>query len=398
MKNSKLLLPALVDAAHQRTALHDFGKEDFKTPLQTLLTSLNEEANLNNLGHSLQFDRITELLANRLRLQHFITHHPEILEEQILSPIVIAGLPRTGTTMLQRTLSMEPSLLGTRWYEMRFPVPAFDWDFSPEHDERIARAKAEVSALVASNPELLSMHPLDAMQADEDILLLENTFLSVIPGSQANVPSYNRFFETFDTTDAYRYHKKMLQFIQWQRRRSGEEVDGKPWVLKSPAHMHEIAALFAVYPDARMVMSHRDPVACMPSISSLYFGVWKVYSDSADPVVCGRYCQAFYALALRRAQEQRDKVPGQFFDIQYRRMVDEPDAVIAELFDFIGVPLLPQSLSAMQQWRESNRRSEREIHSYRLADFGFDEAGVREAFADYYASQSFLVSRDQSRL
>jgi sulfotransferase family protein len=389
MSEIELSLSALIAAAQRRCGLNDFGSEDFETPLQVLLTSLNEEANLNMLGRFLQFERLTELLVNRLRLQQFIARHPEILEEQVRAPLVIAGLPRTGTTMLQRIISVEPNLLSTRWYEMRFPVPALDWDFAPERDERIGKAQAEVAALIAANPDLLSMHPLDAMAADEDLLLMENTFLSVMAGSQAHVPSYNYFFETTDTTPVYRYHKKLLQFMQWQRRRGGDAVDNKRWVLKSPAHMHEIAALFAVYPDVKIVLSHRDPLACIPSISSLYFAVWKVYSDNVDPRACGRYCKNFYALALRRTREAQQKHPQQFLDLDYRQLIKEPDAAIARLFDFIGIPLLPQTAAALQQWRQQNRRSQRAAHQYDLAEFGLDEAGVRAAFADYYPRHNF---------
>lgn len=394
MENSLLRLSDVIEAAQLRSGLHDFGEEDFETPLQMLMTSLNEEAGLNELGRSLQFERIVDLLVNRLRLQHFMTRHPEIVEEEVKAPILIAGLPRTGTTMLQRILSSEPALLGTRWYEMRFPVPAFDWDFAPANDERIGKAKAEVAALIANNPDLLSMHPLDAMAADEDLLLLENTFLSAIPGSQAWVPSYNRFFESADTTAAYRYHKKMLQFIQWLRRRSGEVVDGKPWVLKSPAHMHDIAAFFTVYPDARVVVSHRDPIACMPSISSLYFGVWKVYSDNADPKVCGKYCTEFYARSLSRTRARQLVNPQVFFEFDYRQLIAEPDAVIARLFDFIDIPLPPETLAAMGEWRDINRRSGRAAHRYQLGDFGLSEPGIRMQFADYYARYDF--SREKS--
>lgn len=389
MGDTGLTLPALVAAARQRSGLSDFGDEDFETPLRVLLRSLNDEAGLNELGRSLQFERITELLVNRLRLQQFIARHPEIVDEEVRAPIVVAGLPRTGTTMLQRILAQEPALLSTRWYEVRFPVPALDWDFAPAHDERITRARAEVAALIANNPELLSIHPLDAMQADEDLMLLENTFLGAIPASQAHVPTYNLFFESADMTAAYRYHKKLLQFMQWQRRQGGEIIDGKPWLLKSPAHMHDIAAIFTVYPDARFVMSHRDPLACVPSISSLHYGIWKIYSDGADAHACGVYCQDFYAVSLRRAYAAQQKFPRQFFDLEYRQLVNQPDTVLAALFDFIGMPLLPETLAAMQQWRRENRRTIRAPHQYRLEEFGLSESGVRAAFGDYYARHDF---------
>lgn len=389
MTDVALRLSDVVAAARWRSGLHDFGDEDFETPLRALLASLNDEARLNALGRSLQFERIVDLLVNRLRLQQFVRLHPAVLEERIHAPILVAGLPRTGTTLLQRMLSIEPALLGTRWYEMRFPVPAPDWDFRPENDARIDKAHAEVAALIASNPDLLSIHPLDAVAADEDLLLLENTFFSAIPGSQAWVPSYNRLFESTDTTAAYRYHRKMLQALQWQRRRCGEAVDGRPWVLKSPAHMHEIDAFFAVYPDARVVMSHRDPMACMPSISSFYFGVWKVYSDAADAATCGEYCTAFYARSLRRAQARQAAHPRAFLDLEYRQLVAEPAAFMAALFDFIGLPLRPEVLAAMLAWRDANQRGNRAEHRYRPADFGLGEPAIRALFADYYARRDF---------
>jgi hypothetical protein len=382
--NIDLTVAALVAEAERRSGLHDFGSEDFSTPLQALLNSLNAEANLNALGRSLQPERLIELLINRLRLEHFVKCHPEILNEPIEAPIVIVGLPRSGTTMLQRILSVDTRLLSTRWYEMRFPAPAFDWNFDPANDARIGKAKAEVQALIAANPDLLSMHPLDAIAADEDLMLLENTFYSVMPGSQAYVPSYNVFFEHSDTTAAYRYHKKLLQFLQWQRRHNDEAIEKRRWVLKSPAHMHEIAALFSVYPDALILQSHRDPMACMPSISSLYFAVWKIYSDHADPQHCGAYTTEFYARALRRTAAAKKNRPTQFHDFAYNQLATDPDTTLAAIYDFIGLSLSASLRQKMQQWRDINRREQRAQHKYELAEYGLSETKLRAAFADFY--------------
>lgn len=384
-----LAIPDMIRDAQAAMGGAGFSELTFMPALTALVKSLNEEAKLNALGVRLQRERLTELLKTRLRLEAYIRRYPEILDETLTPPVVILSLPRTGTTMLQRLLSTDDRFIATRWYEVRFPVPDLDWDFRDETDSRIPMAKAEVAALIEANPGLLSIHPLDAMAADEDLLLLEAAFLSSVPGSQANIPGYNKFYERDDALAATRYHKKLLQCLQWQRRRAGHDVQGKPWLLKSPAHMYTIEAMRAVYPDARFITSHRNPLACIPSISSFYFNGWVVYSDDADPRECGKTTSRYFSAGLERARAAAGKDPDSFLDFEYEDLINQQDEVLAQIYAFLGWPLTPAARAGIEQYRKDNPRNKRKPHDYSLEQFGLTESQVKADFAGYFRERGY---------
>lgn len=378
-----------MEQARRETGLAEFGPPTFVPPLTALVESLACEADLNAVGIGLQRTRLVELLKNRLRLQALLARHPEIEDEQIVPPVIILGLPRTGTTMLQRLLSTDPRFIPTRWYEVRFPVPDPDWDFVEAHDARIPRAQAEVAAMIEADPEVLAIHPLDALAPDEDLMLLENAFLSSVPGSQANLPSYNAFYERDDGRISTREHRRMLQLLQWQRRRAGNAVDGKPWLLKAPAHMFIFEAMRATYPGARFILSHRDPLACIPSISSLYQSFWRVSSDSADPAECGRYTAHYYGAALDRTIAAARQEPERFLDLEYEDLMKRQDEVLERIYAFLGWPIGPETRAGFARWRAENPRDRRKPHHYRIEDFGLTRAGLAAAYAAYRASRGY---------
>lgn len=373
----------LIAQARSETGLEDFGDSDHLPPLRVLVESLEREADLSPMGVVLQRSRLVELLKNRLRFHEFLRRYPEILEERLAPPVIILGLPRTGTTMLQRLVSTDRRFIAARWYEVRFPVPDLEWGFFEAEDTRVGVARAEVAALVAANPELLRVHPLDALAPDEDLMLLENSFLSTVPGSQARIPGYDAFYERDDARVSTRYHRKLLQFLQWQRRRMGYSVDGKPWLLKSPAHMYIVDAMLETYPDARFITSHRDPLACIPSISSLYFEQWRVYSDPADPAECGRYSARFYGAALDRLVAAAAKVPDRFLDVEYEDLMRRQDRVLEQIYAFLGWPIGPETRAGFERWRAENRRDRRKPHHYRIEDFGLTPSELEATYADY---------------
>ncbi len=379
----------LIAQARSETGLEDFGDSDHLPPLEALVDSLEREADLSSMGVSLQRSRLVELLKNRLRFHAFLRRSPEILEERLAPPVIILGLPRTGTTMLQRLISTDRRLLAARWYEVRFPVPDLEWCFVEAEDARVDVARAEVAALVAANPELLSIHPLDALAPDEDLMLLENSFLSTVPGSQARIPGYNVFYERDDARVPTRYHRKLLQFLQWQRRRMGYSVDGKPWLLKSPAHMYILDAMLETYPDARFITSHRDPLACIPSISSLYFEQWRVYSDHADPAECGRFSARFYGAALDRLVAAAAKHPDRFLDVEYEDLMGRQDQALEQIYAFLGWPIERETRAGFERWRAENRRDRRKPHHYRIEDFGLTPGELEATYSDYRARRGY---------
>ena len=250
--------------AIEQTGLNDFGHWNFREPLSRLIAGLNQEANLSEMGQQIQHQRLVGILVTRLKLEDYCQRYPEILEEDIKEPVVIVGLPRTGTTLLQRLLAADPRFYSAAWWETRFPVPM---ESNPrETHKRISVAKAEVEGMLMAIPELASIHPMSATEADEEISLLEQSFFSTSPESAANLGEFGKWLAQQDQTEGYEYLKVLLQFLQWQKKQRGESRNR--WVLKSPHHLHFMEVLFKVFPDARVVQTHRDPLQTIPSLCS----------------------------------------------------------------------------------------------------------------------------------
>lgn len=373
---------AMVAAARAVDGLADFGDDSYREPLERLLWSLQHEADLNAIGHPVLYQRVVDILATRLRVQAWLQRYPEIREEVIREPLVIVGLPRTGTTMLHRTIAADPRMYAPLWYEVRFPCPALDWDFTAAGDQRIAEARAEMAAMLEANPELLASHPMDALGPDEEIMLLEQSFYSYNIQCYANLPSFDAWIEAQDHTPGYEYLHLLLQFLQWQKKRSGQQ--GERWTLKAPHHLHYMDLLFKVFPDVRVVQSHRDPVETIPSLASLIAGVMCIYSDSADPVVVGRTWARKFARGIRHTMAVRERMgPGRFLDLWFRDTVRRPLVEIQKVYDFMGLELTDEARSEMTRWQAFNRRELRPSHEYTLAQFGLTEEGLKEQFRAY---------------
>jgi hypothetical protein len=373
---------AVVADARAVDGLSDFGDDNYRQPLEKLLWSLEHEAKLNDIGQAVLRQRVVDILSTRLRVQAYLKRYPDILEQQIVEPLVIVGLPRTGTTMLHRTIAADHRMYAPLWYEVRFPCPALDWDFTAAGDRRITEAKAEVKAMVDANPELLAIHPMDAMGPDEDIMLLEQSFYSFNMQAFANIPGFDSWIEAQDHTPGYQYFRLLLQFLQWQKKRSGQP--GERWVLKAPHHLHYMDLVFKVFPDAKVVQSHRDPVETIPSLASLIAGVWVIYSDQADPVEVGRQWARKFARGMAHSMAVREQLgEARFLDLWFRDTVSQPLEEIRKIYDFLGMELTPEATAEMSRWQDFNRRELRPPHQYTLDQFGFSEEGLQQQFRVY---------------
>ncbi len=375
-----LSVAALLHEASEVTGLSDFGDESFREPLTVLLKSLNDEANLNAGGRFGQYQRILNILINRLRVEAWIAKHPEILNEDITAPVVIIGLQRTGSTFFHRILAADKRFYAPLWYEVRNPAPALDWDFKTK-DARISTAEAEVAAMLAANPEIAAIHPMDPVAADEDILLLEHSFYSTVPDAFCNVPSYGKWNDENDNTPAYQYLKRLLQFLQWQKKRSGQVAER--WLLKTPHHIHHVATLLKVFPDAKIVQTHRDPLQTIPSAASMNYNLWILGSDDVDAKVVGEQWAAKYARGTLHTLKTRDSQPNAFLDVWYKDTVANPLSSVENVYDFIGMELTAEAQVAMAEHQEANRRDSRPAHEYTLEQFGLSEEGLKAQFAEY---------------
>jgi hypothetical protein len=388
-----LELESVLAEAQRRTGLDDFGDPAFLGPLECLLRSLRDEAELNAVGRGMQFERNVGLLVNRLRTEDAYRRHPEIAEEALERPLVIVGLARTGTTMLHRMLASDDRWLALLWYESRNPAPfppadGADLDGS-DPDPRITDAEAEVAAMLEGSPDLIAAHPMDAHAPDEEIMLVEHAFTSWNPEAFCRVPSYAAHLETIDLLPGYRYMVRLLRFLQWQKRKRGERATR--WVLKAPYHLASLDVLFEVLPDARVVMTHRDPVDTVPSLASLVRTLRVLGSDAVDPLEIGAHWSGKWSRALQRAIEARARREERFLDVFYEELVADPMAQVRRIYTHAELPFTPDAEEGMRQWAVENERDRRPLHGYTLEEFGYTREGLRREFAAYW--ERFLAGR-----
>lgn len=378
----------IVRDARAVTGLEHFASDWYREPLERMCWSLENESKLNPLGRVLMRQRLVDVLSCQLRVEDFCRRFPEIRDEQIKEPLFIVGLPRTGTTMLHRTIAADPRMFAPLWYEVRFPAPDADWDFKSP-DPRIARATAEMDQMLASSPELTAIHPMDPVGPDECIMLLEQSFFSYNAEAMANMPSFGAWIEKQDHTPGYEYLKLLIQFLQWQKKRNGQS--GERWALKAPHHIHFMDLVFRVFPDAKVVQTHRDPVQTIPSLVSLIYACWIIYSNETDPTEAGHQWARKFSDGMRRALGVRDEVGAdRFLDLWFKDTVSQPLKQVEKIYEFIGMDLTDEAKREMEAWQEFNKRELRPPHEYTLEEFGFTEESLADLFVEY--RQRFILN------
>ncbi|MCK9544776.1 MAG: sulfotransferase, partial [Novosphingobium sp.] len=291
----------LIAAACRSTGLSELGDPAFHEPFEVLCRSLDTEAPLSPEGREAHAGRMTGLLSERLQLHEWLRRFPEIADETIDRPVVIAGLPRTGTTMLYRMLASADDLAAPLYYEATELAPADDWDFTRGGDARVPAARERVAAMMQAMPDLASIYPFEAEAPEESIFLYGPSFLTTSQQSAALIPSYDGWFATADKRPAYRYLKLAVQFLQWQRRKSGQWREGTRWLLKTPDHLHGFAEMLDVFPDVRVIQTHRDPVETIPSICSFIHVLHQPTAARDDALDIGAAWSRMFAASMTRA-------------------------------------------------------------------------------------------------
>ena len=367
----------IIDQAKSETGLSDLGEPLFLEGLNRLIDSINNEANLNEIGIQAQPIRIQGLLSNRLRFEEDLKKFPEILEQEIISPIVIVGLPRTGSTMTHRLLASDPNHTAMLWWEGRYPA-LLPGEKRGDIEARMELGKAEVDAVVAASPEALDIHPWDYKGADEEILLLEHNFLSTVPESFMALPSYSEWIEEQDHALAYEDLKKFIQYLQWQN--PGRE--NKRWVLKSPHHLGFIDKMISVFPDAKIIQTHRDPIKTVPSFCSMCANLFEPLTTNFDKVFIGKHWSNKLTRALNHCMNISEKHPDNFLDLEFLNMIKDPIDEMKKIYDFIGEPFGEKTEVAMEAWREENKH-EMGAHKYSLEEYDLTESQINNNFSKY---------------
>ena len=374
---SQLSIDALRANAVQKAGHDQFGDEWFLEPLGVLVKSLNEEAQLSEMGFSMTERRLTALLVDRLRLRKLQAENPEIQETEVVVAAEILGLPRTGSTLMHRLLSASPQLTSTLSWECSYPLP-FPGE-GPDAEIRKGKAKKMMEMFMELSPEFGDIHTVVWDGPEEDILLLDRTFTAMSFDSFYWAPSYGVWLRGYDQSKAYGELREWLQALQWQ----DKTRTGKKWVLKSPHHLTAVDTTLDEFPECKIVMTHRSPTSAVPSYASMVSSMTAQYSDAGDPVKIGQYWSARFQESLQQFDEVRKRRPERFIDVPFKQTVAEPLETVTSVMDQLGLAVTDADLSAFNDYLEINRQEKHGSHSYTAADFGLSTEQLASDFAFY---------------
>ncbi len=371
----------LAEEAQRRTGLTDFGDDLFWEPYRVFVDSLNTEARLHTLGRLIARDDLLNSLQIRLELTDWRKRHPEIARERIERPLFITGLPRTGTSILHELLAQDPRHRAPLHWEVRSPCPPPE-TATRASDPRIALADRQCRFWTEIVPEYDSMHELGGQIPVECIQITMHSFRSDELMGRHRVPSYGAWFASCDLEPAYRFHRDMLQLLQWR-------CPGDRWVLKAPSHLGQLDALLAVYPDARIVFTHRDPLKVLPSVASILYSTAFVRSDDLDPEsfvgwFTGETCAALLD-GMTGMRESGRLPPDQCHDVRYADLLERPARTLASIYEHFDIEYPPEAEKAMLDYLAAKPKGRHGAHRYDFADTGLDLDEERERFQDYYA-------------
>lgn len=374
----------LLATAQQKEGVEDWGPLSFATPLDVLAESY-AAADLNEIGVHILRSGLVHSLRMRLRAQEWIRRHAEILTETIVAPIVVVGMMRSGTTLLQRLLASDHRFHCAYGWEVVEVAPTLDYAWTADEDPRIAVSEKRESMTREMTPDLFAIHPMHAREPEEEIVFLSDSFLSHVPESGAHVPEYRAWIDTQDFTPAYDYLHRMLQFLQWQKRQTGRTA--QRWVLKSPAHLGYLDVLRAQFPDLHIVHMHRDPCDTIASGASLNATLHAMHSDHVDQARVGSEWLQRMGWTNDRAMAVRSGWPDEAAvctDIEFADAMADPIGQVARVYEAVGLPLTAEAEAAMRRWLLERPRDPARP-PYAAADFGLSDHQIKERFRTYNA-------------
>ncbi len=364
----------LISTAAKAEGLNDFGDESFREPLKKLLESIENEANLHPFGRFVTKQRIGGLLRNRLRAEYYFKLHPEILEIELEPPLVIASLQRTGTTFLQRLIASNTSFRSLKSWEALNPAPYQRWSTSSA-DKRIAEGKKAENGLRYLNPAFFAIHPVEHNAPEEEVLLLDISFLSTVAEATLHVPTFAHWLECQDQTPAYAYMKKLLQLLSWQN-------PGRRWVLKTPHHLEYLDVLRKVFPHCTIIQTHRDPTITVPSLCSMIWHGRFIFSNHVDANQIGEQWLRKIEIMMKKSSEYRKSVDDQnFIDINYEELIRAPENELSRIYQAINMSNI--SMKELEEVRSRNAKNKYGTHKYLPEDFGLSVEKIRDRLAPF---------------
>ena len=375
----QLVAAALIDQAARATGLSDFGSDSFREGLDVLVDDLNAGAAKgwhNEAGIARSTRDILHWLQGRLKIEGYLKQHPELLDRPIERPVFVMGVPRTGTTLMSNLLAADPARRSPLTWEIDDPVPPVASNALLTTDPRaLARLEQERAAL-AANPDMGKYYRGSAIYPNEDVFIMAHDFKTLMIESKGKLPGYKDFIFSCDMTSSYEYHKRALQVLQ-------HHASGV-WNCKKPSHALWLETLFQVYPDARVVWTHRDPFTATGSLCSIISLSHMGHMGKIDAEWLGEDYSWQAAEHANRIMDFRDKYgEDKVIDVHYADLVDDPVGETKKLYARLGDEWTPQAEAGIQRWVDDNPQNKFGKHEYKLAQYGLSKERLEPMFERY---------------
>jgi hypothetical protein len=370
---------AVLDAARAETGLSDFGPPDFAERLDVWLQAIAEDAGASSVTRVSLFQMCVRYAATRLRLEDFLRQNPQAREVVIDRPIIVAGLPRSGTTHLLNLLSADQQLRSLPWYEAIAPIPdPRDVRVAGQPDPRWTRAEAGWQQQDAMLPHLKAMHEFSPDHVSEDVEFQAIDFSSYLIEWLARVPRWRDYYLSHDQTSTYAYLKKVMQAVTLLK-------GPNRWVTKCPQHMEQLSVVHKVFPDSTIVITHRDPVASIQSAITMSCYAARMLRMRVDPKGDAEYWIDRYERLLRRCVRDRDTLPdSSVLDVYFHELMADTDSILKQIYARAGMTLTPSALQDLHRFLADHPRGRYGQVRYNLRrDFGLEPAAIRERFQFY---------------
>jgi Sulfotransferase family len=361
----------LLEQAATETGLSDYGAGDFREGLTVLLESLAHDAGLSPTTDEEVVGVLRRRLASRLRIEAWYKDHPQIEDLPVYGPVDVIGLPRTGTTALGSMLSLDPQLRSLRMWEQRNPCPPPTTEGEAEDPRR--RAYAQENDALPAEAKAMHTYELDASVEDSDILGMG------FHGQQFTLPvyGYHAWWREADSTEAFAFHRRAVKLLQSRR-------PPYLWLFKAPHHKFHLEALLSAYPDARFVMTHRDPAKAVPSYASFVSSIFPASAGAPDLTRLGREVSEHLRIGMEHAMEARKRIgDDRFLDVHHVDLIADAPGTIRRVYEFLGLDLDHNTEQKMKEWQAINRSGAHGTHRYAPADFGLSTEQIHSDYREY---------------
>ena len=371
---------SIVNKAKKDANYADEVPNDLVVGLEQLVHSINKESRINAFGSIALKGLLKRTLTSRLKVEQSLHDNPEILQSKITAPVFIIGMPRTGTTILHSLLHEDVNHRSPLAWECLLPSPVAEPSTFTDNPQ-LNTIKKEFGQLFKLVPDFQKKHHMTAESPQECIGITALDFNSFQTCAQVYIPSYLKWFaEESDQLQTMRFHKRFLQYLE-----SGG-VRSERWLLKTPVHMMRLTALFEVYPDAKVIMTHRDPAKVVPSAASLISSVRSLYSDYEEPARSGLEQLDFWKMSFDRFMADRAQLnkENQILDLHFNDFVQDQMACVDQIYSYFDWSLDDASRSKMKDFLASNPKGKHGSHEYCLEDFNLTQSQVSKEFIEYY--------------